>query len=380
MNGVQDKIRAPRMPRKVLLLLTFFLSVLLFLCALEISLRVQQIFGPVVRLADLDRYLSEPSEIFHHRVKGQPDDYVRVLARCSSDARVPAVKILFMGDSQFDNREVAEGVRRYIASRLGEGVCVELLNGALTSYSPSLILIRGELLIRKYRPDFVVINIDETDLMDESIRYRRSTIRDDAGRILRVSYSHDAPNQAWETGERAVETHRLYIVRLFAKVYHRKVFIPRLASLLGVQEANPESIFAPQRSPDPRRTHAKEVAYFSETLAQLLDRFLALMPNSERILVTHHPHLLQLANTPPSKKYNGIVGEILSQECGKRGVPTYNALPDIPEMYGSQYASFYHSGDPFSHLVPEGNLRYGWFIGKRLFPSIQAFMGVKQDS
>jgi hypothetical protein len=284
------------------------------------------------------------------------------------------LKLLFLGDSWM---ELTDGIPRGAAESLLEqgpkDLCVQIINAGTTSFSPSLMLVKGENLIREHSPDFVIANIDETDLMDEYLRYRKTTLRDRAGRIERV-----VPNVvdlAYLYERSALNQQPVYTLRLIEQIYYDKVLLPRLRrEFFGVEMdiGSYELIMSPQLSHNPRTSHAKEIEYFKQVLREMIDRLTAKLPPNG-LLLTHHPHLLHLPQGDKPARYNTIVSDVVLEETQTARAPTvnfYDAQRDLRELYGDNPESFFTPGDPFSHLTPDGYRRYGRFIGRTLQPLV----------
>jgi hypothetical protein len=181
------------------------------------------------------------------------------------------------------------------------------------------MLVKGENLIREHSPDFVIANIDETDLMDEFLRYRRTTLRDRARRIERVV--PDVVDLAFLYQRPVLNQQPLYTLRLIEQIYYDEVLLPRLRREFNgtnMQVGAYELIMSPQLSHDPRASHAKEIEYFRQVLREMIDRLTAKLP-SNRLLLTHHPHLLHLPQGDKPARYNTIVSDIVRKETQRAG-------------------------------------------------------------
>ena len=344
------------------------------LASLTLSLALAEGLLRWQRTVELDNFhgLGRYSNLTHHKFSDQPEDFatsIGPLGPCQPGSR--RLKLLFLGDSWMLGAPLATGAGQYLAGRLGDHACLELLNGGTSSFSPSLILVQGLLLIERYRPDFVFVNIDETDLMDETLRYREKTIRNEKGEIVQVQ--GDLADAVWARGLREVEQHSLYLVRLAAKIYHDRIFTPRLQRLAGQRHVTASMILAPQVSAHPRVTHAEPIAYFESVLDEMVRRLAGKLGDPSRLIVSHHPHYLGVEALGPHKQYNDIVAEIVAEACRRRGVRMVCARKKILEIYGADFARYFRwPEDPFSHLKPEGRLRYGAFIGGEVYDQIAA--------
>ena len=306
------------------------------------------------------------SYLYHHKPKGMEDVRPLVLHEEACQQGSQPLSILLLGDSWMQDSEgIPRGLADYLESALDPCHCIRLENAGGASYSPSLLLLKGEQEIRRQAPDLVIVNVDETDLMDESIRYRASTLRDADGRIERVV--PDFLAQLWPYGHYALREQPSHLLRWIERVYFRKVFFPRMAKLHAGRGGEPsyDELLAPQRSADPRRTHGEEIAYFESVVGEMLERLAAAMGGPERVGLTRHPHYLHLVAASDPARYNTVVSEVLRQQSVSRGITYYDAQSEIPEIYEREFARYFQwPDDPFSHLTREGSRRYGRFIGR----------------
>jgi hypothetical protein len=379
--------------RGVLVLIGFFAT----LGLVEAFLRIQGI----VQLRDFDQcgaFLpdeqyrltihSDPLPLTEHR----PATFRRESAspaafrRGTCGASSQRLTLLFLGDSWVEEGGLPRGVAEQLARDLRGDLCIEVINGGISSYAPSIMLLAGEQLIRKHAPDAVFINIDDTDLMDETVRYQPVTVRDEAGRIVGVLYNQP-PEQILVEGFCSLERRRLFLVRLIERFYLVRVFMPHLRSLyqrrVSAAEAGDsayEVLLRPQLAHDPTASHAAEIAYFRDTVGELLTRLSTAMGSPDRVLVTYHPHLLGVETSTGSRRYNDIVPRIVAEECRKRDVEFYDAGRDLRAMYGNELTRFFRwPKDPFSHLTSEGTARYGEAVGRRFLERIAALIEGRQE-
>jgi hypothetical protein len=338
----------------------------------EIFLRVQP-FVVLKYSEDMRKPELRISFDHHHNVLHVPPvQNVSLGPGCDKKGRL--LKILFLGDSWMESTDgIPRGVAEHLLEQGPKDICIQIINAGTTSFSPSLMLVKGEKLIREHSPDFVVANIDETDLMDEYLRYRKTTLRDRSGRIERV-----VPNvvdTAFVYQRSVLKQQPLYTLRLVEQIYYDEVLLPRLRrEFFGVEVhiGSYELIMSPQLSSDPRASHPREIEYFRQVLREMIDRVSAALPPN-RLLLTHHPHLLHLPQGDRPPRYSTIVSDIVLEEtmaARAASVKYYDARRDLKELYGDKAASFFLPNDPFSHLTPDGFRMYGHFIGRALLPLV----------
>jgi hypothetical protein len=235
------------------------------------------------------------------------------------------------------------------------------------------MMLQGEQLIAKYHPNLVIVNIEETDLMDEFIRYRPVSIFDANNRLVAV-----VPSVLDTVGYATLMTlnhQRLYLSRLVERVYLREVFLRRIRRDWRDSKDAYEGLFAPQLSDDPARTHSAEIAYFDGRVSEMLER-LGHAVGRDRLLVTHHPHFLHFHQDARARRYNHIVRDRLSELTARHGVAFYDASPDMRKIHGEPFeAAFTWPEDRFSHLTIEGYRRYGAAIAAHFEGQIASAAG-----
>ena len=334
------------------------MSIVLALAVCEGVLRWQDRIGPIHKLSGFEAN-RELSYSFHHYNGDEAIDVSRVPP--SIDESSMLLKILFLGDSWMANGGIPKGFAEYYQSRLPADLQLELINGGISSYSPSLIMLQGEYLIARHEPDLVLVYIDETDLMDETLRYRQTSAFNAGGRLLAVA--PPVTELVLPAGFMALEDQPSYILRAIEKAYFTRVFMPRLERVIRsqgfAQEASDGNLFGPQLSLEPYETHDDEIDYFRGKVSEMLDRLITAVPTG-RVLLTHHPHFLHLQEENGSK-YNDVVSEILTEAAASQKVPFYEACDDVNTIYGDRYAEFFQwPEDKASHLTDPGYRRYGW--------------------
>jgi hypothetical protein len=204
-------------------------TIVLTLVGAELALR----YLPLVNLNFRPYYRTDKFSYRHHHKPSAFDDF-RVVqspspAACAAKPSPPPLKLLFLGDSWVEGGGIGLGVADYVQTEAKSCGCVELINGGAASFSPSIYLLVGEELSARHHPDAVIVNIDETDLMDESLRYRKTSLRDEKGDLERVV--PDMNDELWIYGHRALDEEPVYVLRLIEQVYFEKVFLPRLRRL-----------------------------------------------------------------------------------------------------------------------------------------------------
>ena len=348
------------------LLLKFGLTALpWFICLglIEGGLRLQQrLTHPLLDL-DTASYVRNFSDRVHHTRFGHGEAYTDSTFH-PPGCQTPVLRILYLGDSWVEEGNFVRASADAVAQSTRR--CVEAINAGVKSYAPTPITIVGGILIPRLHPDLLVINIDETDLMDETIRYRRGTTLDSAG--LPVAVTASGPERLWLNGLRELGSISSFTARAVAKLYHTQFYIPRAYRLAYPEFRNHDyaNLLAPQLSADPAREFAPEIAYFELSLDRMLTRFKQLGIEADQILLTHHPHFLGM---PQQAKYQPVVSEVLARVADRHLVTLFDAAyPDvIHRLWPSNYQNaFLWPQDQFSHLTPEGYRRFGNALGPDL--------------
>jgi hypothetical protein len=76
-----------------------------------------------------------------------------------------------------DKNTLPYHVAKYFKTERGE--CLKTYNAGYTSYSPSIFVPQARKLLPIVRPDYIVVDVDETDLYDDFARYRKLIVRNE---------------------------------------------------------------------------------------------------------------------------------------------------------------------------------------------------------
>ena len=179
-------------------LIEVILIILITLLLLEGMLRLQQKLGPIWDLSFDNATLEGVSDVINHQplrksthilsnaeMYGDFTGYTytayydrngirKNTLRPQQNRRQGAISVLFMGDSfmqGYDDRNtIPQHVWNYFQIRNSD-LSLILYNAACLSYSSAIFIPQAKILIPQLHPDFVVVDIDETDLGDDYIRY-----------------------------------------------------------------------------------------------------------------------------------------------------------------------------------------------------------------
>jgi hypothetical protein len=167
--------------------------VVCLLLAVEMALRFQQSVGPLYDLEFKKALSVRTSDVVNHQPAiggGYDQDGIRTIPAQAKEQGGAAFKVLFMGDSFMQGHNAEENIpvdiwNYYRTQQMPrEAMC--FLNAGYWSYSPLIYIAQFKVLHPKLKPDFVVIDIDETDLGDDFLRYRHLAYRDDQQKVIGV--------------------------------------------------------------------------------------------------------------------------------------------------------------------------------------------------
>ena len=311
----------------------------------EIALRVQQALGPIYDLAvganTIGIGLSDTLNHVHAPHLDWDANGIQAMDRPNAPGCAP--KILFMGDSFMDglgrNETIPVYVRDDAARAWHKRICV--FNVGTSSYAPSIYVPQAKQAIPIVKPDYVAIDIDETDLFDDYYRYRTLSVRDAQGSIVAVRPTPIFV--AFHEGLVAATSKPLYLQRLIAKLYFTRVTYPRL--LAAYNARRPADIFWASRMPEAeaRAKYPAAIAYFHRTLEDLTVTAIGLMGSPDRLIYLHHPHLEHLAST--GIPFNTIVSDTIAEVARAHGVRYFDATAELKREFGATPEAYYAPND-----------------------------------
>ena len=212
----------------------------------EIGLRMQQYLGPLYDLEMASINLDWESDVVNHQPTPENQnmctygnssgfsykrsfdangiriiDDTALLAECPNSASV-----LFLGDSFMEGYDDKNTLPYHVAKyfKTERGVCLKTYNAGYTSYSPAIFVPQAKKLLPIVRPDYIVVDVDETDLYDDFARYRKLIVRNERGQNVGVKVSpigHEC-----SIGLIEARKHPLYLMRLLARLWHSYVHMP----------------------------------------------------------------------------------------------------------------------------------------------------------
>lgn len=318
-------------------------------------------------------YKPRPIEKFSHYVHHYPrsnedgsnqrDDYAQVTnhGNCNKADRV--LTILYLGDSWMANGTIANTISDDLyKDHLNQNICVVSVNAGVGSYSPSIYLVKARIMFENIQPDIVLINIDETDLMDEWIYNRDSSVRDSSGRLVAVTglraYTLDVLEERYKRSLNEVPS---YLLRFLKREILRPFVNDFLHAAYDVEKTF-ESRMGPLLSNNPLVEYADEVQYFEDRLAEMIDEIVIAGISSDRVFITRHPHYLGV-QPENGMRFNNVVGESISGIAGRKNIAYFDAENSFQQVHGEELEGIYlWPDDRWSHLTTKGYINYGHSI------------------
>ncbi|BCX19566.1 MAG: hypothetical protein KatS3mg117_3248 [Geminicoccaceae bacterium] len=293
------------------------------------------------------------------------------IARAPVGCTEPSTRIYIGGDSWVQSQVVFQSFVDTIAMRFSremEGRCAEIINTGTGSFAPTTITAKLIAAMKEHgRADLIVIHIDETDLMDEWVRYRPSRVEASDGRTIAVvPFVPDLPEMIYYAGLSSISARPLYTLRFAEYMYLRYVLLPGVRLSIARLGMLPDykSIMAPQREGLADGKYDGAVKWFEARVKEMIQR---LRNENEHVpvVITTHPHFLHLINDE-SKRYRfrvaNVLQDVLERSLG-RNVHFSDAASNMEGIYGRDLRNLFRwPSDLFSHLTPEAEERFGAWL------------------
>lgn len=337
----------------------------------EIGLRLQQYFGPIFDLEMASVNLDWESNELNHKPEPKNQNlciygdltgftYERsydangirivddkaLLAGCQKP-----ISVLFLGDSFMegydDENTLPYQVSKYF--RTERGICLKAHNAGYTSYAPSIFIPQAKKLLPIVRPDYIVVDVDETDLFDDFARYRKLIVRNARGQNVGVKVSpigHECSVGLMEARE-----HTLYLMRFVAKAWMSLVHMPAVIKKYRTDDLVLFG-YSQDQSADLEQKYAAPLATFRANLQELADVLKAYTGDGGRVVFIFHPHLENLKPDEKGHVWNNLVSSTVQQMCVANKFHFFNATAELKRKFGSQPEEYYWPGD--MHFSFEG--------------------------
>ena len=344
------------MSRTLLLKITAVcIGLLIALVMVEVFLRVQH-FIQLDGFAESTRW----HQVLHHG----SDDFVVTSygEKCGQEK----TRVLLLGDSWMEDPVLSGSIGSALARLTNQ--CIETVNGGTSSYAPTLYLLKGRQAVQKYgKFDYVIVNIDETDIGDEWLRYRIPQTRDATGKLVAVPYENDLRSLFIHNGKLWAENSPIYLVRFLRFALYYNVLVPYLETFT-VAPNHYDTLMRYVFAPDAESSYTTEQKYFYARLVELADELSNTVSAAGSVYVTHHPHLRGLVDRrDEGRTYLPVVSLAVGRLGQEKGVKILDARKEVEAIHqNSLFTDTFAEGDPFSHLAEAGAMRYGTWIAAQV--------------
>jgi hypothetical protein len=337
------------------------LLVVMWAAILEAGLRLQQYFGPLYDLELASVGLAWESNVLNHKPEPENQNlciygdltgfsYKRSFdangIRIIDDRELLAgcrnpVSVLFLGDSFMEGYDEKNTLPYHVAKYLKQerGICLKVYNAGYTSYSPAIFVPQARRLLPIVRPDYVVVDVDETDLYDDFARYRQLIVRNERGQNIGVKASpigHEC-----SVGLMEARKHPLFVMRLAAKLWHSYVHMP---SVIARHRSDLDMFsYSKDHGADLERKYSEPLAAFRQNLQELAGVLKDYTREGSQVLFISHPHLGHLKPDASGRLWNDLVSS--SVQSVANDFLYFNATATLKQQFGSQPEDLYFKHD-----------------------------------
>lgn len=363
-------------PSKLVILTFVFLMVGLLAVCFELILRVQQVFGPIYDLEFKDMVRLSPSNTLNH-VPNPSEEFdgrkydrfgVRKYAALERpETCLHPIKILFLGDSFMEGYDDAHTIPSILTGILAkDNICIEPFNAGLSSYSPAIFVPQLRILYPIIHPDYIIVDIDETDFYDDNARYKQSITRDEAGKNVGVKSLGVVQEVTDEMN--AVRSQPLYITK-FIKVYFGKYL--KIVNSLN-NSGGKAKIYNPifeLSNLDPsaaRERFQTELAFFKGNVEEMVSVLEENHFPLNHLLFIRHPHLNHLLERGNSPIFNSVIFETVKDVAESKNIFIYDAAPDLKALFKDKAENYYFPND--MHFNFAGMEAYSKAVAARIRP------------
>jgi hypothetical protein len=329
----------------------------------EIGLRMQQEFGPLYDLEMASVGLNWESDVLNHKPEPENQNLciygdltgfsykrsfdtngIRITADTARQAECQnPMSVLFLGDSFMEGYDDDNTLPHHVANyfKMEREVCLKTLNAGYTSYSPAIFVPQARQLLPIVRPDYIVVDVDETDLYDDFVRYRKLITRNERGQNVGVKASpigHEC-----SAGLMEARKHSMYLMRLAAKLWHSHVHMPPV-----IRKHRSEFVmfsYSRDHGADLERKYSEALATFRQNLQELADVLKDYTRDVSRVLFVFHPHLHHLKPDASGRVWNDLVSSSLQKAAVANGFLFFNATETLKSRFASHPENFYWEDD-----------------------------------
>jgi len=345
--------------RRFRLLGQALLLIVVWAVIFEIGLRMQQYFGPLYDLELANANLKWESNVLNHQPAPESQslciygdltgfsykrsydangiriiDDTALLAGCRNP-----ISVLFLGDSFMEGFDDENTLPYHVAKyfKAERGVCLKTYNAGYTSYSPSIYVPQAKKLLPIVRPDYIVVDVDETDLYDDFARYRKLIVRNERGQNVGVKVSpigHECSVGLMEARE-----HPLYLMRFVAKLWLTYVQMPLVID--KYRSGLTLFSYSEDHGADLEGKYSEALSVFRQNLQELADVLKNYTGDGSRVLFIFHPHLEHLEPDATGHVWNDLVSSTVQKICAKNNFLFFNATETLKQRFGSHPENFF---------------------------------------
>ena len=341
----------------------------------EIGLRLQQYLGPLFDLEMASVNLNWESDELNHKpvpenqnlcIYGDLTGFSYQRSYDANGVRIVDDKallegcrkpssVLFLGDSFMEGYDDENTLPYHVAKyfRKERGVCLKTHNAGYTSYSPAIFVPQAKKLLPIVRPDYIVVDVDETDLYDDFARYRKLIVRNERGQNVGVKASpigHECSVGLMEARE-----HPLYLMRFVAKAWLSLVHMPAVNRKYRTDDLILFG-YSQDQGADLEQKYSEALSTFRDNLQELADVLKGHTGDGSRVLFIFHPHLQHLEPDAHGRVWNDLVSSTVQKMCADNGFLFFNATSTLKQRFGPKPEDFYWPGD--MHYSFEGLEEY----------------------
>jgi hypothetical protein len=274
------------------------------------------------------------------------------------------VSFLFLGDSFMEGYDDKNTLPYQVAKyfRNERGVCLKTYNAGYTSYSPAIFVPQAKMLLPVVRPDYIVVDVDETDLYDDFARYRHLIVRNERGQNVGVRVSplgHEC-----SVGLMAAREHPLYLMRLVAKLWHAHVHMPAVIDQYRGSDLGLFS-YSQDHGADLEQKYAEPLAVFRQNLQELADVLKGYTGDGSRVLFIFHPHLQHIKPDAEGRVWNDLVSSSVQKMSAANDFHFFNATETLKQRFGAHPEKFYWR---------EGDMHYAFTGLEQYSAAVAEFM------
>jgi len=326
----------------------------------EIGLRIQQYFGPIYDLEMQNIDLNWESDVLNHKPEPENQNlciygdlsgfnYKRLYdangIRIIDDKELLAgcrhpISVLFLGDSFMEGYDDKNTLPYHVAKyfKTERGICLKTHNAGFTSYSPAIFVPQARTLLPIVHPDYIVVDVDETDLYDDFARYRKLIIHNERGQNVGVKTSpigHECSIRLMEARK-----YPLYLMRLAAKLWLTFVHMP---SVIEKYRSADFALFSysQDHSDDLEQKYSEALLSFRQNLQELADVLKGYTHDGSRVLFIFHPHFHHLKPDASGHLWNDLVSSSVQKVSADNGFLFFNATETMKRRAGSHPEAFY---------------------------------------